>query len=268
MLTRGSHLARAVHRSQAVTASLYAPPPAKAVYTAAAVAIMRQIVASVREEQGFVGAFGEAEVRQLEAVGDCAYVLCSWRDGVARTLNEGVQCVMPDAILAHLARCQPVSLLELHSALASAPPAPPDSCQFPAAVLQHQHALVEALADAAQGQRPWVNPQLQELLRPQVSTAQQASRRHMDPEEFRQRLAERFGSKKEVYENCRMLAATGELLCYTDRKRLEWYVKKGLAEQVNARLNYLRRANPSTAAADHQEVIPIHRFWRILSLYS
>ena len=29
-----------------------------------------------------------------------------------------------------------------------------------------------------------------------------------------------------------MLSREGELLCYSDRRRLEWYVKKGLADKL------------------------------------
>lgn len=36
-----------------------------------------------------------------------------------------------------------------------------------------------------------------------------------------------------MYHNCRMYAATGELLCYTEPKKLTWYVAKGLAEYVD-----------------------------------
>lgn len=36
----------------------------------------------------------------------------------------------------------------------------------------------------------------------------------------------------QVYDNCRMLAITGELLCYCDARKLHWYLDKGLAELV------------------------------------
>lgn len=36
----------------------------------------------------------------------------------------------------------------------------------------------------------------------------------------------------QVYQNCRMLSTSGELLCYCDRRKLEWYVAKGIAERL------------------------------------
>lgn len=36
----------------------------------------------------------------------------------------------------------------------------------------------------------------------------------------------------QVYDNCRMLATTGDLLCYCDARKLQWYLDKGLAELV------------------------------------
>lgn len=45
-------------------------------------------------------------------------------------------------------------------------------------------------------------------------------------------LGRRFGMKKKPYENARMLSADGDILCYTDRNRLEWYLRKGLAVLV------------------------------------
>ncbi len=44
--------------------------------------------------------------------------------------------------------------------------------------------------------------------------------------------AQRFSAKKAVYENCVMLSREGEMLCHTDRKKLEWYLSKGIAEKV------------------------------------
>lgn len=37
---------------------------------------------------------------------------------------------------------------------------------------------------------------------------------------------------RQVYDNCRMLSTTGELLCFCDMRKLTWYVERGLAERV------------------------------------
>ena len=36
-----------------------------------------------------------------------------------------------------------------------------------------------------------------------------------------------------MYENCRMLAADGSLLCHCDRKKVLWYVCRGIATLVS-----------------------------------
>lgn len=43
---------------------------------------------------------------------------------------------------------------------------------------------------------------------------------------------EQFCAKGLVYDNAIMLSTGGDVLCHTDRKRLEWYCKKGLAVLV------------------------------------
>lgn len=231
-LTPESHLARAVHRSQLTTLNVYVATPSKVACNTSALTIMKQIIGEIREEEGFVGQFSDSEVRRLETIGDCVYTLCSWRDHTARQMDEGVQCILPDRVLAHIAQDQPGSLKELHQVLSTAPEVSQESCcQYPAALMNDAETVLEEFIDAAQGQKPWVHPQLQEILRPQLH-GKHLGKKHMDPEAFKQSLADRFSSKKEVYENCRMLSSNGELLCYTDRKRLEWYIRKGLAELV------------------------------------
>lgn len=49
-------------------------------------------------------------------------------------------------------------------------------------------------------------------------------------EASRRRLVKKFSCKAPVYHNCRIYAGDGRLLCYCDRKKLDWYVQRGLAE--------------------------------------
>lgn len=39
----------------------------------------------------------------------------------------------------------------------------------------------------------------------------------------RQRRVDKFSAKAPVYENARMLSHAGELLCFCDLKKLQWY---------------------------------------------
>eukprot|EP00879_Flechtneria_rotunda_P011906 GHRR01012435.1.p1 GENE.GHRR01012435.1~~GHRR01012435.1.p1 ORF type:complete len:931 (+),score=387.60 GHRR01012435.1:2246-5038(+) len=51
-------------------------------------------------------------------------------------------------------------------------------------------------------------------------------------EQFRERMIKKFSAKTQVYDNCRMLSVTGELLCFCDMRKLQWYADRGLAELV------------------------------------
>jgi cation-transporting P-type ATPase D len=50
--------------------------------------------------------------------------------------------------------------------------------------------------------------------------------------ERREKMIKKFSAKNQVYENCRMLSQSGELLCYCDGKKLAWYLERGIAEKV------------------------------------
>jgi len=43
-------------------------------------------------------------------------------------------------------------------------------------------------------------------------------------------VVEAYTCKKAVYDNCKMLAPDGFCLSNCDRKKANWYIKKGLAE--------------------------------------
>lgn len=48
----------------------------------------------------------------------------------------------------------------------------------------------------------------------------------------RELFVQKFSCKSPVYHNCRIYANDGRLLCYCDRRKLEWYVKRDLAKIV------------------------------------
>jgi len=47
-------------------------------------------------------------------------------------------------------------------------------------------------------------------------------------------IIKRFSCKKPVYESCQMLAPDGQLLCYCDSKKMNWYIVKNLADLVSS----------------------------------
>ncbi|GFP79574.1 exosome complex exonuclease rrp6 [Phtheirospermum japonicum] len=48
----------------------------------------------------------------------------------------------------------------------------------------------------------------------------------------RQLFVQKFSCKSPVYHNCKIYANDGRLLCYCDRRKLEWYVNRNLAKLV------------------------------------
>jgi ribonuclease D len=66
----------------------------------------------------------------------------------------------------------------------------------------------------------------------------QARKDHLSRKELKQQRFEKFvdkySVKKAVYENCKILAPDGELLCYSNKKNAMWYVEKALGEVVTA----------------------------------
>jgi len=48
----------------------------------------------------------------------------------------------------------------------------------------------------------------------------------------RNHVMEKFSLKKPIYENCQILAPDGEILCKCDRKKVEWYLDRDLADLV------------------------------------
>lgn len=299
-----SRLERAVHRSQALTLTVFQPTPPSVAVATAATGLMRRHIAAQQQQHARLT---PEQVQALEGVADCVHVLASWRDAAARQADEGLQCLLPDAALLRLAEAvaasvppeasnlrgreqglsaaQLAQLVEGDGAAAVEPAeagAPGQggagSCGcYPAILLQQAANVAAALSEAAAGQRPWVSPDLQQLLAEAAGSggahgrhgggSNKASKRR-DPAAFKRRLAERFAAKGVVYENARMYSLEGELLCHTgawasrccglrvsscsvlhlrarpahcyahlahmpaDRRKLEWYIKKGLAEKV------------------------------------
>ncbi|CAA6671929.1 unnamed protein product [Spirodela intermedia] len=48
----------------------------------------------------------------------------------------------------------------------------------------------------------------------------------------RELFVQKFSCKAPVYHNCRIFASDGRLLCYSDHRKLEWYLRRGLAKII------------------------------------
>ncbi|KAK8516768.1 hypothetical protein V6N13_080868 [Hibiscus sabdariffa] len=57
--------------------------------------------------------------------------------------------------------------------------------------------------------------------------------KHISKKASRQLFIQKFSCKSPVYHNCRIYANDGRLLCYCDRRKLEWYLRRDLAKLVD-----------------------------------
>jgi cobalt/nickel-transporting P-type ATPase D len=265
-----SLLGRAVHRSQSLSLVEYSLPLPRVAASAAAAGIMKSHIAALRSNQNSkyssksgdgggepptleeatssnkhpssLAPFSEDQMNHLQNLSVRVHSLCVWRDTEARKLDESVTCVLPDEVLVTLAEGHLVDTLknveDLKSVLQEYFSKTNNNkfssaCRFPQVALANAAILIKKLNAAGAGNRPWAHPDVLAAMKPSSGLETAAKRRHEDPEALKERLGERFGVKKQVYENCKMLSKSGEMLCFTDKKRLLWYIRKGLAVEVD-----------------------------------
>eukprot|EP01083_Nonionella_stella_P011589 32879_1 len=66
-----------------------------------------------------------------------------------------------------------------------------------------------------------------------IKNKDSSSQRLLWKQERKQKYRERASRSKPLYENCRLLAMDGHLISSCSKKTLKWYLRKGLADQVN-----------------------------------
>jgi len=54
----------------------------------------------------------------------------------------------------------------------------------------------------------------------------------LDRELRKEKVKQKFVCKGPIYENCCMLAPNDEILCYCDKKKMNWYISRGLGVQI------------------------------------
>ena len=235
---------------------------------AAARAAARRIISRSASAAAAGANRGEPPPRQpqplLGAFADAALALCRWRDAAARELDVPPREVLPDESVAALA-----GLTGAHGGdggdeeeeeeeeggatggaalvVAVAERAAAAAALSSSFLLPHLRARAAAAAAA-------IDEALQCLHRWEEGGigAEEAGGRggggsgedggELDDDPGRQkkrkpptktrlgRAIERFAAKRPVYHSCRLLSSEGTLLAFVDRKKLTWYVHKGLAE--------------------------------------
>mmetsp|Transcript_8199 Transcript_8199/g.16144 ORF Transcript_8199/g.16144 Transcript_8199/m.16144 type:complete len:628 (+) Transcript_8199:909-2792(+) len=68
---------------------------------------------------------------------------------------------------------------------------------------------------------------LKAAIKSKVSKNSELTRKEIKQKRFEQ-FVERFAVKKDIYENCKLLAPDGEVLCCCDKNKANWYISKGL----------------------------------------
>lgn len=192
--------------------------------------------------------------------------LCEWRDSVARSADESPRFLLSDQAILALAERNPsntVSILKCVSEVSEAAPES-DLSQYmtplpsPSPVLlenidslkkvlgkdgsyqleltkNHFASLWNFLQSYRNGSTIRKVEKHKENQSTQVHSrhAEQRprkNRRSLDYATFRRNFVRKFSCKGPVYQNCRIYAGDGGLLCFCDRKKLDWYVQRGLAE--------------------------------------
>ncbi|XP_047341923.1 protein RRP6-like 3 isoform X2 [Impatiens glandulifera] len=186
--------------------------------------------------------------------------LCTWRDIMARLHDESLRYVLSDHAIVALAHRVPVSNAEIFETISQADLTVDSLNQF---ALQSPSPLIcshfedfhylfqDKLSD------PEFDLILQKHLGPDGScplsiynyallskinlkptdrlVSKQNGTKHakrVGKKASRLLFVKKFSCKAPVYHNCRIYANDGRMLCYCDRKKLEWYLQRGLAKLV------------------------------------
>ncbi|CAN0897001.1 Protein RRP6-like 3 [Linum grandiflorum] len=190
--------------------------------------------------------------------------LCTWRELMARVHDESLRYVLSDQAIVSIAGNFPTDLTELCQLIADADNQvdPVNSASFLAlstVVTSHLDDLFDVIQDIESSLDDVISTVLQKCLGENGScplsiynyallmnsdfklTGRKVSKQKggRNPKQARkasrarQHFVEKFSCKAPVYHNCRIYANDGRLLCYCDRRKLEWYLRRDLAKLVD-----------------------------------
>ncbi|XP_023531755.1 protein RRP6-like 3 isoform X1 [Cucurbita pepo subsp. pepo] len=187
--------------------------------------------------------------------------LCAWRDLMARVHDESLRYVLSDQAIVALATQMSKNTRELYATIAQAdlnvdlspslllPGPSPVVCSH----LDDLHCLLrEKSGDldniflgilqnciGSNGSCPLSIFNYALLVKynlKMMTISKKNDRRNakkMSKKASRELFVQKFSCKSPVYHNCRIYANDGRLLCYCDRRKLEWYLRRELAELVD-----------------------------------
>ncbi|BAT01730.1 Os07g0513100 [Oryza sativa Japonica Group] len=195
-------------------------------------------------------------------VKDLVWKICAWRDLMARMHDESLRYVLSDQAIASLAVSVPRGPTEVCSAILETetsnstvyPSLPPPS----PIVVAHAEELRYLIEDITVSMDAIFKNLLEKYKDPSrlcrlsvfnynlvsqlslkqknmFSFASSGEKLLMAPtnkKASRELFIKKFSCKSPVYHNCRIYASDGRLLCYCDRKKLEWYIQRNLAKLI------------------------------------
>ncbi|KAF5458342.1 hypothetical protein F2P56_022377, partial [Juglans regia] len=192
---------------------------------------------------------------------DLVMRLCAWRDIMARVHDESLRYVLSDQAIVALADRPPMTLAEICRTITQADlnvdlsfnSLLPSPSSVVCSHLDDVHTLLQDnisnLNDifpmilqkclGSSGSCPLsilnyallVNCNLKVSLvskQNMVKSSKQVARKTS-----RELFVQKFSCKTPVYHNCKIFANDGRLLCYCDRRKLEWYLHRELAKLVD-----------------------------------
>ncbi|KAL9259092.1 RRP6-like 3-like protein [Drosera capensis] len=189
--------------------------------------------------------------------------LCAWRDLMARVHDESLRYVMSDHAIVALADKVPASEAEIFNTVTEVDHnldsfASIVSLSSPSPVIfAHWEDLLLLLKDGVGSDGAILHEILQSCIGSSGSCPlsifnyallSRSNLKHRSISDYeknivknakkvgkkasRELFAQKFSCKSPVYHNCRIYANDGRLLCYCDRRKLEWYLQRDLAKLV------------------------------------
>uniref|UniRef100_A0A7N0TFL9 HRDC domain-containing protein n=1 Tax=Kalanchoe fedtschenkoi TaxID=63787 RepID=A0A7N0TFL9_KALFE len=188
--------------------------------------------------------------------------LCTWRDLMARIHDENIKYVLSDQAIVILAEYTPYDPVDvcnvvlqtdesdalLNSCISAPSPIVCSHMEDLCYVLQNDIASVEDIFQYSltkclgrKGSCPLSVFNYSLLAKSNLKQVNKfvskqnggrQSKRYSRRASRRDQFVQKFSCKSPVYHNCRIYADDGRLLCYCDRRKLEWYLRRDLAELV------------------------------------
>ncbi|CAO2814378.1 unnamed protein product [Amaranthus hypochondriacus] len=189
--------------------------------------------------------------------------LCAWRDLMARVHDESLRYILSDRAVIALVEKRPKSEKEIYNVISvadqdndsltssfSMSPSPVICshwddiyCLFEGQstsaddilqILLHKHLGPKGTCSLSAYNYNLLSGSNLKLVNGSISMKNETRRgKFVTRKASRQLFVQKFSCKAPVYHNCRIYASDGRLLCYCDRRKLEWYLSRNLAKLMD-----------------------------------